>query len=756
MNLACGTSPTPASSAQQSLAPSVTNPSAGRSSLPPFDDAIHRPLALSPMQWTRLYDDALSKQSHVDNEQLWRSPSHQRASPSAPGFRVESASYYDTVVGKLQLSSKEIAVLRSTGVVGVSHEQHHSMGSAYYAIYTSDLPVLITTDSILHAWHRSFDELLAQIETEVLVAQMRRILQQNLVSLKAWSLPEELAPTSREVQILLGTALALLHPKQEVDNSIDNVAKGQIRSILKEIKAEKVSETELHGTPRTIDFSQFKPRGHYNHSETLQAYFRAMMWLGRADTGLALAIFDEGKQQWKTQANAIKSASLVALLLRRSGTDTSLQTMDDFLRFVIGKSDNLAPQTWSHILHELGVNSPNDLLSHEVMTKLEQVILQNEESQQAIRSQHVSVPPWLKTEAHTPRIFHFFGQRFLPDSYILSRLVYDSIVHDGEKVERMLPSGLDVMAALGNDRALEYLSSELNEFPYSAHLLAARKTMEVLDGEEGKSSIYNQWLATLKSLSGVHQTPGEVPTVMRQAAWADKMLQTQLGSWAELRHDSVLYGKQSYTATPACEYPKGFVEPFPVFYRQMHDMATQLGYAVEAISSWPDANVEIDEPVRFLQQFAKHMAFLKRLAQMELKQVPFAAKDIDFLKKTIDIRGQGSGPPTYDGWYSQLFYRAAPADWKPEIADVHTYIDTAGKLHILHAATGDVNFIVVALDNGDDKTVYVGPIYRYYEFVEPVRLDDETWRNRLEENRNVPARPKWLDTWMPKGSPRNL
>ena len=34
---------------------------------------------------------------------------------------------------------------------------------------------------------------------------------------------------------------------------------------------------------RYVDFSQFKPRGHYAGDSTLEAYFRAMIWLGRTD-----------------------------------------------------------------------------------------------------------------------------------------------------------------------------------------------------------------------------------------------------------------------------------------------------------------------------------------------------------------------------------------------------------------------------------------------------------------------------------------
>ena len=36
-----------------------------------------------------------------------------------------------------------------------------------------------------------------------------------------------------------------------------------------------------------MDFSQFKVRGHYEHSERLKHYFQAMMWCGTIDLRVA-------------------------------------------------------------------------------------------------------------------------------------------------------------------------------------------------------------------------------------------------------------------------------------------------------------------------------------------------------------------------------------------------------------------------------------------------------------------------------------
>ena len=69
---------------------------------------------------------------------------------------------------------------------------------------------------------------------------------------------------------------------------------------------------------------------------------------------------------------------------------------------------------------------------------------------------------------------------------------------------------------------------------------------------------------------------------MRTEAWQRKQLQTQLASWAELRHDTVLYAKQSYTAGVKCEYPTGYVEPYPETYARIKFFAEEAARRIGA------------------------------------------------------------------------------------------------------------------------------------------------------------------------------
>jgi hypothetical protein len=219
---------------------------------------------------------------------------------------------------------------------------------------------------------------------------------------------------------------------------------------------------------------------------------------------------------------------------------------------------------------------------------------------------------------------------------------------------------------------------------------------------------------------------------MRSQAWQHKQLQTQLASWAELRHDTILYAKQSYTAFPSCEYPTGYVEPYPEFYARLASFADGAKGRLAKAFNVPAAMGD------YFDRFSSVTRKLEALSRKELAGRPFDSDEQAFVKKTIDIRGGGSGPPKYDGWFPSIIY-GYPSTWEPTIADVHTDPESH---KVLEVAVGDVGFVVVAVDNEAHRAAYVGPIYSYYEFPSGERLTDEAWRSMIDQGK-LPPRPEW-------------
>ena len=237
---------------------------------------------------------------------------------------------------------------------------------------------------------------------------------------------------------------------------------------------------------------------------------------------------------------------------------------------------------------------------------------------------------------------------------------------------------------------------------------------------------------------------------MRTEAWQLKQLQTQLASWSELRHNTVLYAKQSYTAGEKCEYPTGYVEPYPETYARIKTFADEAARRIAA-ADYKLANADFTDTkqrqVEFFKQMAQTLDRLEVLSRKELAAELFTDDDRKWLKQTIDIRGGGSGPPKYSGWYCQLYYGggAAAAEWDPTVVDVHADPDSQS---VLEEGVGSCNFLVMAIDNESDRMIYVGPAYSYYEFQQPAdnRLTDPQW-NEMLASKKEPPRPSWTSTF---------
>ncbi len=664
-----------------------------------------------------------------------------------------------------------MARFKRNGFVSIDHGQRYSFGSAYYGIYTRDLPVLVTTDSILHAWHRSYDKVLSELETQTLTFVLQDVLSRTHAALKERT-PSE---ADKDIDLYVTIARNLL---AGLGNSEDKGASkvkpidsafGQedmVNAILHKVSSGQIetpqtgTSTTIYGGKRYVDWSQFQPRGHYTKTIELKRYFRTMMWLGRADCGFNVMPPDG---TWGIEVNAdreLRAATNLSLLLRQTKAHAALAAMDELLAFFVGASDNLSAKHLLPMLDASSIASSNDAQG-EAFKSLRAAIALNPRGNQGIRSQVLLSDPASTHNVLPPALFQLFGQRFTIDSFILSQVMFDSIVFQGKKQERFMPDGLDVMAALGDDEAVRLLRTELRRWNYSANLHAARDFIANIESNDWNSNIYNGWLGSLRLLDD-RPTRGAFPEAMQTTAWQRKQLQTQLASWAELCHDTILYAKQSYTAFAGCEYPTGYVEPYPAFFaamRQVSDTsATGLrtfGHRLEHQAPGGKPQRALERYAVFFQRFSTTMARLETLARKELASERFTQDDVAFLKKTIDIRGGGSGPPSYDGWYPTLFFSEYDAaSWDPTIADIHTD-PNGGKVR--EVAVGDVNFLMMAIDNDGERRVYVGPVYSYYAFDQPAskRLTDEAWQDAIR-TRRTPPRPAWTNVFRTAARTRNL
>ncbi len=249
-----------------------------------------------------IFDDILAKYENLTYEQL-RAELTPRQYLEKLSFDPTSVKYFEQTTAKLQLNEQEREIFKRNGLVSVDRNQRYSFGSAYYAIYTYDLPVLITTDSIVHAMHRSYDQILQELELTLFSSTIGDILSkchEELAQLARRNTDAGLINHYRDVDLYLTVARNLLigagaDPSEKdlkgevfekveqpywdgkllVQSKLDQDAKAL--ELLLSIQSLTLQQTEIYGGLRGIDFSQFRPRGHYTKSMVLRRYFRTMM-----------------------------------------------------------------------------------------------------------------------------------------------------------------------------------------------------------------------------------------------------------------------------------------------------------------------------------------------------------------------------------------------------------------------------------------------------------------------------------------------
>jgi hypothetical protein len=71
-----------------------------------------------------------------------------------------TALYHDSIEAKFELTKGEISLINKHGFVVTSRLGSESFGAHFVDIYRKDMPVFVSTDAILHAFHSSYDRTL--------------------------------------------------------------------------------------------------------------------------------------------------------------------------------------------------------------------------------------------------------------------------------------------------------------------------------------------------------------------------------------------------------------------------------------------------------------------------------------------------------------------------------------------------------------------------------------------------------------------
>jgi len=537
------------------------------------------------------------------------------------------------------LGDAQRAALEENGFVVVP-QGYEQIYQIYQRADDAGIPAFVTTDAVLHAYHILYDYALRLAEIEHFIADLEALNAAMLEAAEA-----DYAATGDPVQeaawqnlAFLAVATKLLTPDADVPAPVRDVVVEEL--VLIEAH-EGITFSPIFGYRE--DYSQYVPRGHYTRNEDFERYFRAMMWYGRMSFHLAVPRDPEAARR------ETRGALLIVRALHNAqvGSEPALDVWERIYEptaFFVGTADDLTVYDYAAVAQEVYGGLP-DAIALADDAKLDEFIAAARE----LRPPAI-VGGFVTDQEDSEEVtmgFRFMGQRFIPDSYMFQQLVYDQVKlyqGSGEPFTlsyslagpiRGFPRGLDVLAVLGSARALEILTAEgdTDYDGYAEQLAKLQAEFAALPGEQWTSNLYWNWLHTLRPLLEVK---GEgYPTFMQSLAWVDKDLHTWLGSWAELRHDTILYAKQSYTifagsAMPEPESAQGYVEPQPEVYARLAALTAQMQTGLGGRNL---LNYEMAEKLDWMEQL---LLALKDISEKELRGEGLTDEEYDLIRTIGD------------------------------------------------------------------------------------------------------------------------
>ena len=673
-------------------------------------------------------------------------------------FNPQDARYFSLINDAFQLTPEELAMLEQNGFVVTDRLSFQTFSELYAYVFWQDLPVLVTTDSLLHSIHQSYDNLLKDLELAYLGPQMVTVLAEGFNAVRTAreaNTDPALVPLYDDLETYFAVPLALLTAEGAFDGSELNILDVQERTRISYnlvdaasipfidpertqdwvvlIEAGQPANITFMGATYTVDFSIFTPRGHYTGSPHLKAYFKAMSWLGEIEWRLV-----EYDLSGTPHLNAEQLAGALLLRDALATQRPHLNDMDALLTLFVGASDNTTLADLDRFMEDAGLENASDVLAASNTDMWRDMLASGLYGRQQIVGsiQQGGVAP--------PVSLALVGKRFALDSWVMSEVVYDRIPSS-----RSMPSTFDVFYALGNDRAADFLGGEFAAWGYQDQLTGLRDEIDALPAAYWTRSTYTYWLAALRTLNA-DTTAAHYPASMQTEAWADKTLHTQHASWAQLRHDNILYVAQGYMSL-ACEYPAGYVEPYPAFYTSL-EAYTQASHdtlaALDTTRFNPYARQIVGQAMMHFEAQSGTMAQLAVLAEKELNNEPFTEEEELFVRSIVkrqlvyvNVVCAVETRTYWDGWYVNGFY--GPESGPILVADVHTDPNDGGR--VLHVGTGPVAAMLFMVD----ETLYVGPAFTYFDFVEPdfSRVNDDEWEDRLFDADAYPDAPQWVSSF---------
>ena len=601
-------------------------------------------------------------------------------------------------------------------IVPATHDQ---LFHVYEQNDYQEFPSFVTTDLYLQLYHLYFDCMLKEIEEESLIklmTEMARNMYDVMHQQAANTNNEEIWAYANHNAVFFAVAYQLLtgktigtpeeqaEAKPEVEKAIN--AKNDFSDFMEDYKSIE------------YPYSLFRPRGHYSRNETLQRYFRGMMWLQSVPFGLD---------------NPDEVAEAVVMAYALDSHPQAKQNYDTFnklITFLMGQPDNLSiPQVIAEV-KKIGLPLEDLLANKQKMGELKEALKKIGDKQTRIR-------PAFEMTSHNK--ICLMPQRYQPDAEVL----LNTVDYENKPTQRATPKGLDFFAAMGVSAAERILMEEKQEWKgFKPALDNMKKRMQEIDWNE---TIATQWMNTLKVLNDKGEN---LPYFMVTPEWDKKNMNAVLASWAELKHDAILYAKQPFGAEcggGGLPEPmvKGYVEPNINFWKKAIEL---LNNTENLLKEQHMLTQKVSEATGRLREEAQ---FLLNISEKEIAGTPLTDEENDQIEcigstfENISLNLVRQPDQYLDGWNN-----VEGADKKVAlVADVYTAnANNNPNKSILFEAVGLADEIYVVVEIDGYLYLTRGAVLSYREFIQSIdepRLTDEEWQEQLEKNPRKGV-PEWM------------
>ncbi|MDO5028693.1 MAG: DUF3160 domain-containing protein [Bacillota bacterium] len=587
-----------------------------------------------------------------------------------------------------------------------------------------NIPSFITTDSLTHIFHIFYDNFLRNLERDELYPKAQD-LGQGLYEKSLQVYDQAVDPQVKEAARKNLAFASVLGKLIDLDLDVPADVKDLVEGELEKIESQSPDESEITGS--MVDYSQMKPRGHYTRDEVLKSYFKYTMYAGQA----GFFLVDNGKIN---EEGLIQSFLLTDSVFSDQDLIDSWSALVDPIDFLVETADDLSIRDFAKVLYSVyGRDFDLNDLADEEKIQVAYKLIQEEK------------PPQIGS--FLGYSFRLISQRAVIDSVLMQNVVEPA--EPGKPSRRPIYQGLDLMTAFGSQKAKEIQAAD----PYNSHWPEYKEKTEKniayvanMKDSDWTKNLYRGWLWMLESYKNVYGQG--YPSFMTNEAWTRKDLVSALGSYAELKHDTVLYGKSVMAEMGGggpVEMPKGYVEP----NIELFDKLTWLlEFTKVNLKHRQMLSLETEEK---LTSFEDMVIDLREIARKELENIPLTEEDFERIHyiggemEAIMIQFvQGDEADQYGlaYWYE---IENDTDRRMPVVVDLMRVVDNSIGLdpgQISQIATGRPAEIYVVYPHQGKLYMGRGGIFSYYEFLADERMTDEEWQEQL-----LKGQEKELPTW---------